>query len=243
MKHGWAWKIPLTNRYGQGYVYSSNYCDADAAERELREHINQHDESVKARHLKMRLGRFERSWERNCLAVGLSQGFVEPLEATTLMAVQDSLELFIKQYEADGFSDCNRALFNDKVNLISDSIRDFLMMHYKLNTRTDTQYWRDNRNNENISDFMRELLTLWDRGKDVLGFLQANSERLVYSHTSWICMLAGMGRFPPQPIKVKPKQQYADPNVVQQHCESRLQHFSDHKATIQGMAKNLQAAS
>lgn len=235
LRHGWAWDIPLSNRIGHGYVYSSTYCDADEAERELREHTGQHDESVAARHLKMRLGRFERAWDHNCLAVGLSQGFAEPLEATTLMVVQDSLEDFIRRYEADGFRDTNRALFNEKINRISDGVYDYLTMHYKLNTRTDTPYWRDNRNNDNASDFVRELISLWDKGKDVLGMLQANSDKLVYSHTSWICMLAGMGRFPTHPKKIKPNQQYANPKVVRQHCEQRLQYFSDHEDAIKQM--------
>lgn len=235
LKHGWAWKIPLTNRFGHGYVYSSNYCDEESAEKELREHINQHDESVTARHLKMRIGRVERAWEGNCLAVGLSQGFIEPLEATALMIVQDTLENFIRRLEQDHFTDVNRQVFNEKINLICDGVRDYVFMHYKLNSRADTPYWLDNRNNENTPDFVRELLTTWDKGKDVLGLLQTNSERLVYSHTSWICILAGMGRFPGQPKKVKPNMQHADPKLVKQHCEQRLINFQDHQKTIQSM--------
>lgn len=235
LKHGWAWKIPLTNRFGRGYVYSSDYCDEDSAEQEMREHIGQNDENIEARHLKMRIGRVERAWENNCLAVGLSQGFIEPLEATALMIVQDTLENFIARFEQDHFTDANRQVFNDKVNLICDGVRDYIFMHYKLNSRGDTKYWQDNRHNKHTPDFVRELLTTWDKGMDVLGLLQANSERLVYSHTSWICMLAGMGRFPAQPKKVKPSQQYADPAIVQQHCEQRLQNFPDHQATIRNM--------
>lgn len=75
MKHGWAWKIPLTSRYGNGYVYSSAFVSADAAETELRESLGMLDSDVEARHLKMKIGRVTKHWNRNCLAVGLSQGF------------------------------------------------------------------------------------------------------------------------------------------------------------------------
>jgi tryptophan 6-halogenase len=84
---GWTWNIPLTNRAGNGYVYSSRYLDADTAESELRTHLGLLDTDVEARHLQMNVGRVERSWVGNCLAVGLSQGFIEPLEATALHIV------------------------------------------------------------------------------------------------------------------------------------------------------------
>src|SRR5205085_3615820 len=85
MRHGWRWEIPLTNRYGNGYVYSSAFCSADEAERELRESIGMLESDTPARHLKMRVGRVTKHWNRNCLAVGLSQGFIDTLEATELL--------------------------------------------------------------------------------------------------------------------------------------------------------------
>ncbi|MGI9221418.1 MAG: tryptophan halogenase family protein, partial [Woeseiaceae bacterium] len=74
LKHGWAWEIPLTHRIGNGYVYSSAFCSADAAETELRETLGLLESDTEARHLEMKVGRVENHWERNCLAIGLSQG-------------------------------------------------------------------------------------------------------------------------------------------------------------------------
>ena len=91
---GWAWHIPLTNRCGNGYVYSSRFIAPDAAEAELRAHAGAGTE-VEARHLKMKVGRVERSWVGNCLAVGLAQGFVEPLEATALHVVMATVDRFV----------------------------------------------------------------------------------------------------------------------------------------------------
>jgi hypothetical protein len=75
MKNGWAWEIPLTHRIGNGYVYSSGFCSADEAETEFRQHLDMLDSPVEARHLKMRVGRVAEHWAKNCLAIGLSQGF------------------------------------------------------------------------------------------------------------------------------------------------------------------------
>ena len=234
MKHGWAWKIPLTNRFGNGYVYSSRYCDEEQAEAELRDLVGIHDPGVEARHLKMRVGRVTRSWERNCLTVGLAQGFIEPLEATALMTVQQTLEWFIEQYEKDDFTDRGRDQLNDKLNGLFDGIRDYVYMHYKLNTRTDTRYWQDCRQTTLPSDVVKHILGTWDSGGDMIRALNSSGQKLVYSPTSWACILAGMGRFKANPRKVKGT--FIDPRVIRQHCEKLLPHFPDHLEVIRRMA-------
>ncbi|MAA74766.1 MAG: tryptophan halogenase [Salinisphaeraceae bacterium] len=243
LKYGWAWKIPLTGRFGNGYVYSSTYCEPEQAEAELREHIGQHDASVQARHLKMRIGRRERCWARNCLAVGLSQGFIEPLEATALMLVQETIEDFIEHQPRDGADGRAREALNATIAAKFDGVRDYVFMHYKLNTRADTAYWRDCRDLPPCSDLVAELLRTWDRGGDIVELLKQNSQRVVYSPTSWLCILAGMGRFPSNPKKPKKNQRVADPDIVRQHCEALLGHFPDHRSAVEGLRTSGSAAS
>ena len=101
LKYGWVWEIPLTHRIGNGYVYSSDFCSPDDAETELRGVLGLLDSDVEARHLKMKVGRVESHWHRNCLAVGLSQGFIEPLEATALNLVCNTVHSFMEYVEAD----------------------------------------------------------------------------------------------------------------------------------------------
>ncbi|MEX2479617.1 MAG: tryptophan halogenase family protein [Gammaproteobacteria bacterium] len=232
MKYGWRWKIPLTNRYGNGYVYSSDYIDETQAEHELREQLGMLDDPVEARHLKMRIGRVERCWEHNCLAVGLAQGFVEPLEATALMVVQDTVETFMQRFEQGDFTARFRAEVNDKVNLIFDGVRNYIFMHYKLNSRDDTEYWIANRENSHVPDDVTRILAVWDKGGDLLGELRSQAARLVYSPTSWYCILAGMGRFPRSPKKPKPKIEVADLAAARSFCERLVTHFPDHRATL-----------
>lgn len=235
MKYGWIWKIPLTNRFGNGYVYASDFIDAEAAEKELREHLNLLDDPVEARHLKMRIGRLEQAWHKNCLAVGLAQGFIEPLEATALMIVQDTVENFIAHFARAGFTARDQVEFNAKINLIFDSIKDYIFMHYKLNSRNDTEYWVQNRENLNVSDSVGQILDVWDTGGDLLDEINRQSGRMSYSPTSWFCILAGMGRFPAKPKKPRRNLAASDPALARKSCEKMLRHFPDHRSVIDGM--------
>lgn len=237
LKFGWVWKIPLTNRLGNGYVYASEFIDAEGAERELRDHLKlPADDQTEARHLKMRIGRLERAWEKNCLAIGLAQGFIEPLEATALMIVQDTLENFIEHFQAADFTSHQRPAFNDKINLIFDSIKDYVAMHYKLNSRSDTEYWIANRDNPHVSDSVRAILDVWDKGGDLLTEINRQSAQMSYSPTSWCCILAGMGRFPRKPPR-KPRRDIPviDPAKPRQACLDMLPYFPDHRTVVDGM--------
>lgn len=235
LKFGWVWKIPLTNRVGNGYVYSSDHVDAEGAERELRAHLKlADDDRTEARHLKMRVGRLERHWEKNCLAIGLAQGFIEPLEATALMIVQETIEKFIESYGKGRYTPKLRDEFNDRINLRFDSIKDYVYMHYKLNTRTDTAYWVACRENPHISDSVRHVLDVWDNDGDIVEEYRKGD--LAYSPTSWWCILAGMGRFPRKPPR-KPRRNIAvvDPEGPRKACMTMLQHFPDHRTVVDAM--------
>jgi len=193
LRHGWAWQIPLTTRHGNGYVYSSDFVGDDEAERELREHLGAAADGATARRLRMRVGRVEQHWRQNCVAIGLSQGFIEPLEATALMLIQFSVEGFIAMLEDDHFGRGRQAAYNRRVNEMFEGVRDYVVAHYQLNTRRDTDYWRANRH---ISDRLASLLDVWDRGGDFEAELESHGSALMYLRPSWYCLFAGMGRFP-----------------------------------------------
>lgn len=193
---GWAWAIPLRNRTGNGYVYASRYIEADAAEVALRAHLGMLDSPVTARHLTMRVGRLETSWTKNVLAVGLAQGFLEPLEATALHIVQTTVESFIRAYPGGGCETTSRDLFNAQVGARYEGVRDYIVAHYKLNQRSDTAYWRDNASHHQLSDSLKAILTCWYTGKDLTAEIAAQDIARYYAPTSWYCLLAGYGTFP-----------------------------------------------
>lgn len=196
MSAGWRWSIPLTNRTGNGYVYSSRYIDPDAAETELRRELGMLDSDVEARHLQMKVGRVERSWVANCLAVGLSQGFIEPLEATALHIVQATVEGFVAAYRQGDFTPVHRDEFNQRIARRYDGIRDYIVCHYRVNRRTDTQYWRENASNDVLSDNLKTMMTAWFRGMDMDAVIDELGIAPYYASASWHCLLAGYGVFP-----------------------------------------------
>ena len=197
MDNGWAWDIPLTNRTGNGYVYSSAFISADDAEVELRTKLAMLDSDVPARRLSMKIGRVEQHWAKNCLAVGLSQGFIEPLEATALHLVQETIESFVSAFSAGNFTAQHQGQFNQRINARFDGIRDYISCHYKVNTRSDTEYWRANRENMHISDSLRHILDCWDKGGDITAEIARQNIAAYYPAVSWHCLLAGYGRFAP----------------------------------------------
>lgn len=187
---GWVWRIPLTNRTGNGYVYSSRYIDDQAAAAELRDHLAL-GQDAEVRHLRFRCGRIERSWVRNCLAVGLSQGFVEPLEATALHVVLTTIDSFVDAWEAD-----DREGFNTSMARRYEGIRDYLVCHYRTALRRDTDYWRDATRLDCLSDSLKGIMTAWFTGADLERELLEQGEVSAYPAQSWHCMLAGYGNFP-----------------------------------------------
>jgi tryptophan 6-halogenase len=193
---GWVWRIPLTNRAGNGYVYSSRHKSADEAETELRAHLGLLNADIEARHLKIKVGRVERSWVKNCLAVGLSQGFIEPLEATALHIVQATVEGFIDAFENGGFTNQNEGVFNRTINDRYEGIRDYIVCHYRVNRRTDSDYWRENAANQNLSDNLKAVMTSWFTGGDVAAVINERNMARYYAPLSWHCLLAGYGTFP-----------------------------------------------
>ncbi|MDT0507658.1 tryptophan halogenase family protein [Novosphingobium sp. MMS21-SN21R] len=197
MRAGWRWSIPLTTRIGNGYVYSSKYISDDEAEAELRAAIGMEGSEQPARFLQMKVGRVEDSWSRNCLAAGLSQGFIEPLEATALHIVIATALEFVRAYESGGFTAGHRDAFNRKAALRYEGIRDYIVAHYRMNQRSDTPYWRDNATNQALSDGLKAMVTAWFTQQDIAGANAAAYEEPHYSAMSWNCLFAGYGTFPP----------------------------------------------
>lgn len=196
MKYGWAWEIPLTHRIGNGYVYSSSFCSSDDAETELRTALGLLDSDVEARHLKMKVGRVENHWHKNCLAVGLSQGFIEPLEATALNLVCNTVYDFIETLEAGDFSDEGRDAFNARANLGFEKVRDYIVAHYIMNSRDDTDYWRQNGAQKNVPERLQQILQIWKQGKGLSQEMERLQIPSSYTATSWSCLLAGYGFYP-----------------------------------------------
>jgi len=232
MSNGWCWKIPLTNRFGNGYVYSSDFISDDTAETELRTFLGMLDSPDEARHLKMRVGQVEQHWRKNCIALGLSQGFIEPLEATALLLVQIAIELFMERYETGDFGAAYRDEYNRKVHERFERVRDYIVAHYKLNTRTDSEYWKANRDNMELSGSLRHILDVWYRRGDLGAEIQRQNIESHFGTLSWHCLLSGYGAYPPLAPNQPNKGDLYKDNDVQKLLAGCALNFSSHKENL-----------
>ncbi len=235
---GWAWQIPLSNRYGNGYVYSSKYITDEDAEVELRALIGENCKQHTARVIHFRLGRVSKHWHKNVLAVGLSQGFIEPLEATAIMLIQFTVEAFINGYQDMILANKTRTeqqnSFNIKLNNTFENIKDYIVAHYRLNSREDSQYWQDNRNNTHNSPRLEALLAAWrTHNGDFEGELKKHDAEITYLAPSWYCLFAGKGDFPKQ-LQTPPKEIKVSPtNDIIKYCQQVSQVFDSHKEQLE----------
>jgi hypothetical protein len=135
---------------------------------------------------------------KNCLAVGLAQGFLEPLEATALHIVINTVESFLDAWDED-----RRDLFNTTIARRYEGIRDYIVCHYRTALRQDTDYWRDAAKVEALSDSLKGIMTAWFTGADLEQEVRSQDIAHYYSPMSWHCMLGGYGNYP-DPSRLKP---------------------------------------
>lgn len=192
---GWIWDIGLPTRRGIGLVYASKYSDTETANATLRHYIESHcagaDADISIREISFQSGYREKFWHRNCLAIGLSAGFLEPLEASAIVMIE-----LASKFLADNFPR-NRDMmatlerrFNDLFSYRWGRIIDFLKLHYVLSQRTQA-YWTDNRDPATMTERLQDLLELWKhQPPSVEDFPQAEE---IFPAASYQYILYGMG--------------------------------------------------
>ena len=192
---GWIWDIGLPTRRGVGHVYSSAHMDDETAEYILRAYIagaGEDIDDILVRKLSFRPGHREKFWHRNCVAVGMAAGFLEPLEASALVLVELSANMISHEMPANRqIMDMAARRFNECFLYRWDRIIDFLKLHYVLSKRTDSDYWTDNRSIETIPERLQSLLKLWHFQPPSVRDLVQNEE--VFPSASYQYVLYGMG--------------------------------------------------
>jgi tryptophan halogenase len=148
IENGWVWNIPLWSRIGSGYVYSSKFADRDQAEREFRSHLEskgkQIPEDAEILDIHIKHGVMDRAWIGNVLGIGLSYGFVEPLESTGLLTTHENIYRLVRMLERRNrvVNSIDRTALNVYLSGLLGGVKSFLEMHYGLSMRDDTEYWR-----------------------------------------------------------------------------------------------------
>lgn len=177
MDYGWSWKIPLQHRSGCGYVFSSNFCEEQKA---IDEVIDKFGNVEIPKCFNFESGYFKNPWIKNCIALGLSGGFLEPLEATSIWTTLHSLHYL--RDEIDNIFDCNQIAINNvnrKISSMYESNIDFIQLHY-LSKRSDTQFWEYMNNDAPRSERLKHFI-------DVLNYRPLNEEEVAstYYSGSW----------------------------------------------------------
>jgi tryptophan halogenase len=196
---GWQWKIPLQHRQGTGHVYSSGYISDEDARNTLLENLDG-DIRVELRLLKFNTGRRKNAWVKNCVAIGLAGGFIEPLESTSIHLIQIGVNRLLQLFPFEGCKESLIRRYNDLSRIEYENIRDFIVLHYKATERDDTPYWRDCRNMD-IPDSLAERIELFKES----GLIYHKSED-VFATTSWLQVLLGQ--------RIEPRGYHHFPHVI-----------------------------
>ena len=187
---GWTWDIGLHKRRGIGYVYSSRHTDDTRAEQVLRQYIGPAGDALNPRQLKLNVGYRELHWVKNCAAVGLSGGFLEPLESSGIGLIETAAYLVSYLFPHSGDMAPVAKVYNDMMKARYERIVDFVKMHYCLTQRTDSQFWIDNADPASVPDSLRDKLSMWrSRPPHRMDFVV---DVEMYPPSSWQYVLYGM---------------------------------------------------
>jgi len=163
LEAGWVWDIGLRNRRGTGYVYSSQFLSEDEAEARLRDFQGPHTKDLKARHIKFATGRIKTPWTKNVVAIGLSAGFLEPLESTGLFFAEEGVDYLAELFPRLGDMEKAREIYNRRMNERYEEALDFINLHYVLSKRRDTPFWREATSDHRTTPRIKEYLSRWEQ--------------------------------------------------------------------------------
>ncbi|TNE65841.1 MAG: tryptophan 7-halogenase [Alphaproteobacteria bacterium] len=186
---GWQWRIPLQHRAGNGHVFSSAHMSEDEATSVLMGNL-EGAPLAEPRTLRFRTGRRARSWYRNCVAIGLSSGFMEPLESTSIHLIQTGIVRLAQMFPAAGSDACTIAEYNAQLAFEYERIRDFIILHYKATERSDTAFWRQCRDME-VPESLKHRMALFEATGRIF---RDNNE--LFAEVAWLQVMLGQGIVP-----------------------------------------------
>lgn len=239
MPAGWRWRIPLQHRTGNGYVYSSS-CLSDEHARDALMNAVEGETLAEPRVLKFKAGRRARSWVRNCVAVGLASGFLEPLESTSIYLIQQAITYLVELFPQRQVSPLERDEFNRLIDMEYDRIRDFLILHYHATERTGMPFW-DHVRTMKVPDTLHEKIELFRRRGRVAKYRQG-----VFLDASWVAVYIGQGVMP-QGYDLRADLPSADAlarglEALRQEIRAKASAMADHRSFIERYCPMKEAA-
>jgi len=188
-KAGWQWRIPLQHRTGNGYVYWNEYISDDEAMNQLMTTL-EGPAITEPKQLFFKTGKRRKLWHRNVIAIGLSGGFLEPLESTSIHLIQDGITALIELFPDNSFKASDAEEYNRRMDLNFDRVRDFLLLHYVATQRDDSEMWRYFRD-MTLPDSLEEKIQAWNTRGYLLRY-----EYGVFLPPSWVAVMTGQNLIP-----------------------------------------------
>lgn len=186
---GWQWRIPLQSRVGNGLVYCNRYCSDEQAKSLLLNNVDG-DVLTEVKTIKFRTGQRNQHWNKNCVALGLSGGFIEPLESTSIHLIQRGILRLIQLFPVTSINQQDIDEYNQQTKLEMESIRDFIILHYHLNERHDDRFWRYC-NSMSIPDSLAHRIKLFESAGR---YFYKDDE--LFGEYSWMQVMLGQGLEP-----------------------------------------------
>ncbi|MFT5774416.1 tryptophan halogenase family protein [Hyphomonas sp.] len=226
---GWQWRIPLQHRTGNGHVYCSSFLTDDEALKTLQNNLDG-TPSADPNFLRFTTGRRKKFWNKNVVALGLSAGFMEPLESTSLHLVQTAISKLVALLTQGGISPRQIDAFNRLTHKEYERIRDFLILHYKATSRDDTPFWNYCRTMD-IPESLSEKIEIFKSNGQVF-----REEDELFTETSWVAVFQGQHIEPqshnPMVDAFKEPDLFHEFSEVARSIEYMVQHMPTHEAFI-----------
>jgi tryptophan halogenase len=186
---GWQWRIPLKHRTGNGIVYSSQHMSDEQAKQTLLGSLDGKP-LAEPRIISFKTGRRRKQWNKNVVSIGLSSGFLEPLESTSIHLIQTAVIRLVKHFPHKGINETEVENFNHQAKIEIEKIRDFIILHYKLNQRDDSEFWRMCQRMD-IPDQLDQKMTLFKQTGKI--FREHDD---LFTEAAWQQVFIGQGLFP-----------------------------------------------